>query len=303
MLERLNLFDLRLLTHIAEGNSLTHGAARSNISVPAASSRMRNLEAVMGVQLLYRSSQGVALTPAGETFLRHARLMLRQLEQLHGDMREFARGVKGHVRVVATTTAISEFLPQVVGEYVALWPEINVELQERLGDDIVSSLREGSADLGILSSNVQTAGLEVLPYRAHRLVVVTARNHPLAHRRSIRFEETLAFGYVGLPANSSFQQFLVQAATALGKDLNIRIRVNNFEAASRMIAMDVGIGLFPEPAAERFAKTMDIRVVRLTDSWSTRHLAICARSFKLLPSFVASLVELLSADAGNQRRR
>jgi DNA-binding transcriptional LysR family regulator len=64
-----------------------------------------------GVKLLSRSSLGVKVTPAGATLLAHARRVLRQIEQLSGDLQEYSSGIKGHVRVFANTTAMSEFLP------------------------------------------------------------------------------------------------------------------------------------------------------------------------------------------------
>ena len=296
MPDPLDLFDMRLFTHIVEGNSFTHGAEFSHISLPAASTRIRNLEDSVGTKLFYRTRQGVTLTAAGDTFLRHARLMLNQLGHLRGDLQEYAQGVKGHVRVFATTTAISEFLPEVLGDYLPSWPNINVELIEHLGDDIVGGVREGLADLGIVADSVPVNGLHVVPYRRHRLVLVTPVAHPLGQLESVAFAETLEFDYVGLPAASSFQIFLVKAAAALNKRLNVRVRVRSFEAVCRMIARNVGIGLLPESAARRLSETLNIHLLRLEDDWASRRLLICARSVEALPTYARGLVDLLEAD-------
>jgi DNA-binding transcriptional LysR family regulator len=109
-----DLVDLRLMTHIAEANSMTRGAELSCISLPAASTRIKNLEDSIGTKLLYRTSQGVTLTPPGQAFVTHARMVLSQIEHLRGDMQEYVRGIKGHLRVYANTTSLSEFLPPVL---------------------------------------------------------------------------------------------------------------------------------------------------------------------------------------------
>src|SRR3546814_12383748 len=76
-----DLTDMQLMVNVAGAMSLTKGAEYSFLSLPAASNRVKNLEGYLGTALLYRTSQGVTLTPSGEAFVRHARIVLRQLER------------------------------------------------------------------------------------------------------------------------------------------------------------------------------------------------------------------------------
>jgi hypothetical protein len=114
-----DLVDLRLMVRVAEANNLTKGAEASHISLPAASTRIKNLEESIGAKLLNRHSQGVTLTPPGQAFVHRARLVLGQIEHLRGDLQEYASGIKGHLRVYANTTALGEFLPEVLKRYAA----------------------------------------------------------------------------------------------------------------------------------------------------------------------------------------
>ena len=109
-----DLVDLRLMVRVAEANSLTRGAELVHMAVPTASTRVKNIEDSIGTKLFYRTSQGVTLTPPGQAFVHHARQVLAQLEHLSGDLQEYAKGVKGHLRVFANTTALGEFLPPVL---------------------------------------------------------------------------------------------------------------------------------------------------------------------------------------------
>lgn len=290
-----DLVDLRLFVNISEQNSLTGGAERSHMSLPAASARIKNLEDNFGTRLLHRTGQGVTLTPPGQALLHHARLVLQQLEQLRGDMREYAQGIKGHLRIFANTTAITEFLPKVLPTFLAQHADISIDLRERLSHDIVRAVAEGKTDIGIVAGNVRTEGLEVLPYRRDRLVLATAPGHPLARRASVSFEETLEFDYVGLPEASAIHAFLLRAAADLNRSVKIRIQVGNFDAMCRMIEADAGIGILPDSAAHRYAKTMAVRFIALEDDWAARNLQICVRSLQLLPLFARQLVELLTA--------
>jgi len=292
-----DLVDLRLMVRVAEANSLTRGAEGSHISLPAASTRIKNLEESIGAKLLYRTSQGVTLTPPGQAFVHHARLVLGQIESLRGDMQEYAKGVKGHLRVFANTTALGEFLPPVLRTYLLSHPDVNIDLKERLSHDIVRAVTESQIDIGIVAGHVRTENLEVLPYREDRLALVVPLGHALAQSRSIDFEQTLDYDHVGLHESSAIHAFLRQVCDGLHRRLPLRIQVGNFEAACRMIEANVGVGILPESAARRHAQSMGIRIVPLNDEWSLRALLICMRKLDALPGFARDLVDLLVADA------
>lgn len=297
-----DLVDLRLLVRVAECNSLTRGAEASFISLPAASTRIKNLEEHLGTKLLYRTSQGVTLTPPGQAFVHHARQILGQIEHLSGDMQEYAKGVKGHLRVFANTTALGEFLPPVLRRYLLSHPDVNIDLRERLSHDIVRAVTEQQTDIGIVAGHVRTENLEVLPYRQDRLVLVLPREHALAQAEEIDFEQTLELDHIGLHESSAIHAFLRQVCDGLHRPLRLRIQVGNFEALCRMVEASVGVGIVPESAARRHAQTMAIRIVRLRDAWSLRAMCICVRKVDALPGFARDLVDLLVADAEAAQR-
>ncbi|OZI47905.1 LysR family transcriptional regulator [Bordetella genomosp. 5] len=303
MATHFDLTDLQLMVHIGDWHSLTRGAEKSHLSLPAASTRVKNLEEHFGTQLLYRTSQGVTMTPSGEALTRHARTVMQQIEQLRGDMQEFARGVKGHVRVLANTTAITEFMPGVLARYLAGHPDVNVELRERLSYLIVRAVADGSADLGIVAGCGPDPKLQFIPYRSDRLVLVTAARHPLATEGAVPFADSLAYDYVGLSEWSAIHPFLVQAAAALGRTFRFRVEVGNFEAACRMIESGVGIGVIPESVALRYARVLDIALVPLTDEWSLRKLHIVVRDLDALPTFARELVQTLIDDIPADERQ
>ncbi|OWW18120.1 hypothetical protein AYR66_02780 [Noviherbaspirillum denitrificans] len=89
-----DLTDVRLFVNIAETNSLTKGAERTHMSLPSASNRIKNIEDNLGIKLLFRTSQGVTLSPPGQTYLHHARLVLAQLERCRGDLQDYSMGAR-----------------------------------------------------------------------------------------------------------------------------------------------------------------------------------------------------------------
>lgn len=296
-----DLVDLRLMVRIAETNGLTRGAEASHMSLPAASTRVKNLEESIGAKLLYRTSQGVTLTPPGQAFVHHARLVLGQIEHLRGDLQSYAKGIKGHLRVFANTTALGEFLPPVLRDYLRTHPDVNIDLRERLSHDIVRAVTEGQTDIGIVAGAVRTENLETLPYQQDTLMLVVPRGHALAGGGAVDFADTLELDHVGLHEASAIHAFLRQACDKLHRVLPTRIEVGNFEAACRMVEAGVGVSILPGSAARRHALAMAIDTVALRDDWSLREMQICMRSLQALPAFARDLVDLLVADAESAR--
>jgi DNA-binding transcriptional LysR family regulator len=136
-----DLTDLRLFLHVAETGSITAGAARSGLSLAAASARVRGMEVQTAVPLLERCRRGVEPTPAGRTLLHHARLVTGQVEIMRGELGEFARGLKGHVRLFANTSTATEFLPEILASFLAANPNVDVDLHERISAEVARSER------------------------------------------------------------------------------------------------------------------------------------------------------------------
>src|SRR5690606_30073097 len=115
----MDLIDFRLLVGILDSGSVTRGAERAFLSLPAASNRVKHLEAELTVILCPRGGRGMTPTRAGQAVGRHARAILKQLESLRQEVGEFATGGKGCVRVHGSTSFVSSFLPDILGDYLA----------------------------------------------------------------------------------------------------------------------------------------------------------------------------------------
>ena len=221
-----DLIDLRLYLHILDSGNITAGAARSHLSLAAASARIRAMESSLGIAFLERGRRGVTPTPAGKALARHARLLLQQADHLQQDLAEYANGVKGQVRLLCNTTALSEYLPELLAQFLREHPNLDIDLQELPSLRITHALRQGTADLGIISDAVDTHGLQTLAFRDDPLVLIMPLDHPLTNPS---FIESLQYDYVGLGANSALAVYLEEQALHAGFRLQTRIRADGFE--------------------------------------------------------------------------
>lgn len=292
---RFDLIDLRLFCDVVDEGSITAGAEKSALALAAASTRIRNMEAILGAGLLTRSRQGVALTPAGRTLLKHARTILGQTARMREDLSAFAGGLSGEVRLLANTNALTEFLPEALSSFLAAHPHVSVDLEERLSDEIVGLIAEGVGDVGIVAGTVDVGTLQTYPFRSDRFVVVTAPGHPLTAHPTATFAEVLEYEFVGLERSSSLQRFLTAKAVREGRPLRARIQLRSFDAVCRMVEAGVGVGVVPQTTAARAAKAMSLAVTDLADDWAQRELTIVVRADGELRPYARELVESLRA--------
>ncbi len=290
---RFDQTDLRLFLAVVEAGSITHGAAEAGLSLPAASERLRDMEVAGKVRLLARARRGVTPTEAGEALAHHARLILRQVAQMRGELAEHAKGLRATIRLAANTAAVSEFLPERLGHWMAAHPRIDIELKERQSTEIARAVATGLADIGVLSAAVDTAGLQLYPFAIDRLVAVLPRDHALANRKHVSLAEILRSDIVGL-SGGALQEHIESHAARAGLRMKVRVRVRTFDGICRMAADGAGPGVVPEIAARRCRRSMALACIPLAEPWAIRQLSVCTRAGQELTPPARDLVEHLA---------
>ncbi len=296
----LDLKSLRLLVAVCDHNSMKLAAELEHIEPSAISKRLSQLEATLGTQLLLRERKGVRPTAAGQALLDHARGLLFTVERMQADVASFSRGIKGHVRLVGSASAIAESLLDDMAAFMRDESNrnIQVDIEERFSKDVVRLVGEGGASLGVCWDSIDFQGLEHRPYRDDELVLAVHARHPLAGRASLRFEQTLDFEYVGLPPTTAVFSMLHRAAARAGRMLSVRVVVSNFDAALRVVEADLGVSVIPRQIAMRFQREQRLRVITLDEPWARRRFAVCFRKHSALPPAAERLLEFLLQRAG-----
>ena len=293
---RFDLTDLRLFLAVVDAGSITHGAAEVGLSLPAASERLRDMEVTGEVSLLNRGRRGITPTEAGEMLTHHARTILHQMAQMRGDIGQYAKGLRASVRIFANTAAVTEFLPERLGSWMAENLQVDVDLKERESGEIARNVGAGFAEIGVLSSAVETGKLTMRPFAIDRLVVVAPREQSLAANGPVSFTELLGDQFIGL-ASGALQDHIEGLASGLGAKLKMRVRLRSFQGICRMAGAGAGIGIIPEAAAKRYQRSTKIAIIRLRDEWATRNLSLCVRDESNLTPPAKALFDHLSQAA------
>ncbi len=297
-----DLTDLRLFLNVGEALNLTRAAEKCFLSAPSASLRIKQLEESLQTPLLLRQAKGLQLTQAGEVLFKHARIVLQQLEVLHADLRPYAKGIKGRIRLQANSTATNTFLAEALSAFLNDNTDIDIELEEHPSQDIVAAVAKGSVDLGIVAGSVLSEELDVLPLYADELIVIAHPSDPITRFKSLRLADMLdECRFVGLNQFNSIQSFLDRIAHGMGKRVNLRIQVGSFDAVCRMVEAGAGVAIVPGACARSYARSANLRLVPLQDSWARRTISLVRQRQRLLPQFSEALIRHLVDAAAQQK--
>lgn len=274
---RLDLVTLRLFVAIVEEQSITRAAEREFIAPSAVSKRIADLEHATQTQLLHRHRKGVVPTPAGQALLNHARIILRNLAQLESEIVDYADGVRGQVRLLASESALFGYFPDALSSFAKVYPDIRIDLAAQTSQAVVQAVLDGVTDIGIFWGEVATGPLRVEPCYADRLVVVAAHDHPLASVETLHFADVLGYDLVEQESGSAIQALLAHQAAMLGIVPRTRMRVAGYDAVCRMVEAGMGVGIVPQNYATRLSPAMRVVGLPLQEDWTERQYKVCVR--------------------------
>lgn len=293
---RFDLVSLSLFVAVAEEQNLTRAARRKHTAVSAVSKRIAELEQQVGTQLMLRMPRGIALTPAGHSLLYHARQVFRHLENMEEELGDYAAGIRGHIRIATISAALTSSLPGVIRDFLALYPQTDIEIEEHTGLAVVQTLLAGEADVGFFSNWTPASGIDSWQWQHDELSVLVWPTHPLARRERLSFADIVNEKMIGPHRLSAVNQILEREARAQGKSLNVGLRVSSFIAMAELVAQQLGIAVLPIHELAPWTLHSGVKLIPLSDSWARRELLIGVKNAsQASPSVKALLNNLIPA--------
>jgi len=184
-------------------------------------------------------------------------------------------------------------MPRALATFMADYPGVTVDLQERVKRDILRGVIDGAADLGLLAGPIPDGNYEVIPFSQDRLILVVPKGHSLEKQRSVQLSEIVSYQHVQLQDHTTHSELLSEVASAQGIELSVRIKLGSFDAMCRMIESGVGIGIVPESSARRYQRSMRIALIRLSESWAARPRSIVVNKRAKLSTASHQLIDHL----------
>ena len=287
-----SLADLRAFVTVGQLQSFAAAAQSLHLSQPALSRRISHLEGVLGVRLFDRTTRSVELTLLGQRFLGQVRCVVDELDRSVVSLHDVAHLEAGDVTVGCVFSAVHHFLPGVIRSFREKHPHVLVRLIEEGADEVLASVKQGESDFALDYIGMQDPEVEFTPLLKEPFVVACPADHPLARRRTVRWEELARHPYA-LVSHESRNRVLIDQALAEVKRLPRPVcEVRHVSTLIGIVENGLAIAVVPQLALPR--ESGAVVGVRLADPGITRTIGLVRRNGRSLSPAATAFAQLLT---------
>lgn len=244
--------DIQAFLALAEVKNFTRAAARCHLSQPAFSALIKALEDSVGLRLFDRSTRHVLLTQEGERFLLSAQRIAAELDDCARAMRDTAQLARGHVAVALLPSLAAGWLPQVLAQFMARHPGVELAVHDVLSEPCIAAVAQGDADFALAAIRADTPELQAEPFCRDDFHLVCRTDHPLAAQAQIRVGDLQPWPFVHLARHSSVRQYL--DAALFPQTLRTLVEVEQLATVMGLVQAGLGISVVPALSLFHFDK-------------------------------------------------
>ncbi len=289
--------NLRTFLEVYQAGGFTRAGDTLGRSQPAISRRISQLEETLGVPLFERGAGGGRLTTAGEALLGPAEKVLAALADCAACMRDLAAGTSGEVRLAVVGTLANHALTGCLKAFRRTHAGVPLRLQTALSREVSQLVRSGDATIGLRYHEDTSPDLVCTQIATEKLVVIAARDHPAASRRSIRLKDLrdepwLAFSNAGEHDDASdniFAQFLTRGISGLACT-----SVDSLTAQKRLVESGLGLCLIPESAIGEEVSAGHLAILPVSDLTAENPVMMVTRSSGYVSPAAGKLIDDLA---------
>ena len=248
-----DLRQLRAFATVAEELNFIRASERLNISQPALSHTIRNLELELGFSLFDRDTRHVTITEKGKLLLEDVRVVLEQFETLSNKARALARNFVGTLQVGYLIGAAVDLVPSIIRAFREDYPETNLVLKEY---DFASPEAgiDGEVDVAILRPPIKTSAVKFTTLMEEPIVACLPASHRLAGHESISIQDILDEPIVAAPGQGVWRDYWIATSYRNGKPANVVHEAPTFESELQAVAAGRGISITARAANDFYAK-------------------------------------------------
>lgn len=257
----INPDQLRALLEVIESKSFSAAARKLNLSQPAVSTQIRELERRFGVTLVERLGKQMHATPPGRELVEAGRQVLQACEAAELVMRRFRGGWVGRVRIGTTNSALTHLLPPILRKLRKNHPGIELHITNLPTSESVSAIRQNKVDLAIVTLPVDKAQLKVTPLLSERLVAVLPMSWtdiPDRVTPQYAIEQPLVMEHTRAALPGLVMEWLRCERSAP----NISMHLGTIEAMKSAAAANLGMAIIPEMTMSESEKNVVVRQLR-----------------------------------------
>lgn len=239
------LRQLRAFVLVVERGSFTKAARDMNLTQSALSLLVRDLEAMLGVRLVDRTTRSASATAVGQSFFTSARRILDDVSHAISDVDKLVATQRGRVVVTAPLVLASTFLPPILASFRAAYPGIDLALRDTLPNEVLPLVRSGAADVGIGTFRRSESDITQSLLFRESLVAAFPRGHAFGTRRALKWRDLAGQPILTLPPGSVFRDLAEAGFAAAGIALEPAFEATFVGTLLGLVRAGLGIAIVP----------------------------------------------------------
>jgi DNA-binding transcriptional LysR family regulator len=289
----MNLRNTEIFCDIATFHSFSKAAAARQISQPAVSQALQQLEDEIGVTLIDRSKRPIELTAAGTVYFERCQKWLEDYRGIEDAVHQYSGRVAGKVRVASIYSVgllqMSSYVRRLRTEY----PDVQLHLDYAHPEAIYTQLLRDEVDLGILSFPRDGGEIGCIPWQDQEMVLAVAPGHHLAAREEITLPEINELDFVAFAADLTIRRMTEKLLKRADVSVNVVHQFDNVETIKRAVEIDLGVAILPLPTMRREMEFGTLHAIPFSGVRFVRPLGIIHKRHKHLSRAAEKFVELL----------
>jgi DNA-binding transcriptional LysR family regulator len=281
---------------IADHAGFQRAADELHISQTAVTRRLQNLESHLGVKLIERTTRNVALTAIGNDFLPQARRLVGELSNALAEIAETGKARRGDVSIACVPTAGIQFLPRIIQEYSACFPDNRIAILDHSSAAVVDAVVRREAELGINLAQTHHPDLISTRLLTDQFALICRDDHPLANKKSVAWRQLASYPLIFAGEANANRSVLDQALGSSKIKLQLFYEVQRSSTALGLVAEGVAIAVVPRLAVQKGAYPR-LRAIALVDPNISRALVLVMRKAAHLSPAAQALYDLIKRRA------
>lgn len=290
----MNIRQLQFFVAIVEEGSLSKAALKVHVAQPSLSQHVRHLEAELNCKLLFRGPKGVEPTEAGRTLLQHARVILGHVEVARDAILSSQKQPVGSIRFGIPGTVASVLALPLVGEIRAQFPLIRLSIAEAMSGDILSWLREGRADMGIIfrTADAQLISATHVLTEELWLIAPNRKGIPTLSMNEISLQEVARLDLILPTAVHGLRTQLDDIAMREKVVLSPQIEIDSATQIKYLVERGMGYSVLPLMAVSQERVRGTLKAIRIVDPVPIRKLYLAHSAERPLSNSAVAVQQL-----------
>ena len=294
----MRLQHLHLLLALAQSGSLRASAQLLNVTQPALTKALRQLEEEFGTALVLRSPKGARLTPAGELLAARAGTVVRELARAREEVAWHTQHAQASITLGVSPVAGILLTPGTVARFNARWPQVRIRVVDTLYPRSLAQLRSGELDLAVGPLPAEGPGGDMLaqPLMASQDVIVARRGHPLIHSRRLADLTDASWVLTGPTGGPGDPVHLPFEALGL-PHAQVALECESFSTLLALMPTLDLVGVMPLGFVERYGPRMGLVALPIEDPLPRTMIQVLSRADTPLTLPAQRLLDALVQEA------